>query len=257
MIVMKDPDAKEKQTTLDDSASIYQKREKKSERQKFSEMNTFSEKVKYFKMYYLKSVLAAILIIGVVVSIIYTMVAPKDQYVLRVAFVDYPFTEIVTKPMEEEFLAESGLTLGDREVIDFDGTTYSLSSDYDYSASATLATHIMAGELDVFIAPESTFRSYAFNGTIGSLTELLPSDVYSALTDSFLYQQIKQEDEDISEASGEEYVLGIYLDETPFWEKYGSYSNSTERPVVGIVINSKHKENAITFLRYLFGLGNY
>ncbi len=257
MIVMKDSDASEKKTTLDDSASIYQKREEKTERQKFSEMKSFSDKVNYFKMYYLKPTLAGILGLALLISLIYTIFAPKDEIVLNVSFVNYPLTTMVTDPMKNHFLEESGFVLGEREVVHFDGTTYNLNTDYDRTASAALATHIMAGELDIFIAPESTFRSYAFNGTIESLTETLPSDLYAALTDSFLYQQVKVRDEDITEATGEEYVLGIYLDNTPFWDEYSAYLDCGERPVIGIVATSKHKENAITFMRYIFGLEEY
>ena len=59
MITLKDADAKEKETVLDDDASIYQRREKKTERQKFSEMKTPHDKLNYFRMYYLRGTLAA------------------------------------------------------------------------------------------------------------------------------------------------------------------------------------------------------
>lgn len=252
MIVMKEPDAKEKATTLEDDAAIYQKREPKTERQKFGEMKNRHDKLKYLRTYYLKPALISIGIIAIAVYFIYTVFSPKDKCLMRVAFVDYPFSSALTDEMKADFIEAAGITLENHEVLEFDGSTYQISNSYDYSSSAVLATHIMAKELDIFIAPESIFRNYAFNGTIGSLTELLPSDLYSALSDYFFLSQVKQDDETIEEASGAEYVLGIYLDETPFWEEYGSYLNSLERPVIGIVTNSRNKEMAIDFIRYLF-----
>lgn len=252
MVTLKDNDAKEKETALKDDASIYQKRVEKSERQKFSEMKTFQEKVNYFKMYYLKMVLAGILIIFLAVYFIYTVASPKDKNLLHVAFVDYFFMDEVTAQMADEFVAAKNIQLGEHEVISFDGTSYQISGSGNYNTATVFSTHVMTKEIDMVIAPESSFQAYAFNGTMGSLTELLPSDLYSALSDRFFLSKMRQGNEGIEDAVGEDYVLGIYLDDTPFWEKYGSSIQGEDRPVIGIVINGPNKERAVEFLRYVF-----
>ncbi len=252
MITLKDSDAKEKETVLKDDASIYQKREKKSERQKFSEMKTFKDKANYFKMYYLKMVLAGVLIIALAIYFIYTVTSPKDKNLLRVAFVDYFFMDEVTEEMANDFVEAKNITLGEHEVVSFDGSTYQISGSGNFNAATIFSTHVMAKEIDIIIAPESSFTTYAFNGTISSLTELLPSDLYGKLSDRFFISKIRQENEPIEEATGEDYVLGIYLDHTPFWEKYGQSMQSKDRPVIGIIINDPNKELAIEFLRYVF-----
>lgn len=252
MVTLKDNDAREKETALNDNASIYQKREEKSERQKFSEMKTFKDKVNYFKMYYLKMLLAGIVIAGFLIYLIYTVVSPKDKSLLRVAFVDYMFSSEVTDEMAADFIEAAGITLGEHEVISFDGTSYQISGSAGYNSATVFSTHVMAREIDLIIAPESSFQTYAFNGSIGSLTELLPSDLYGAISDRFFLSKVRQEDESLEEAVGEDYVLGVYLDETPFWEKYKHLVHSNERPVIGIIVNSQHKELAIEFLRYVF-----
>lgn len=252
MVTLKDSDAKEKETVLKDDASIYQKREKKSERQKFSEMKTFQEKVNYFKMYYLKVTLASILIAVLAVYFIYTVASPKDKSLLRVAFVDYFFLDEVTAQMADEFIAAKDITLDEHEIISFDGSTYQISGSGNFNAATVFSTHVMAREIDMIIAPESSFQTYAFNGSIGSLTELLPSDLYGTLADRFFLSKIRQENEGIEDAAGEDYVLGLYLDGTPFWEKYGQAVQSEDRPVIGIIVNGPNKERAIEFLRYVF-----
>ena len=252
MVTLKDSDAKEKETVLKDDASIYQKREKKSERQKFSEMKTFQEKVNYFKMYYLKMTLAGILIAGLAIYFIYTVASPKDKNLLRVAFVDYFFMDEATTEMAADFIEAKNITLGEHEVITFDGSSYQISGSGNYNAATVFSTHVMAREIDMIIAPESSFKAYAFNGSIGSLTELLPSDLYGELSDRFFLSKLRQENEGIEDAVGEDYVLGIYLDETPFWEKYGSFVQGNDRPVIGIIVNGPNKEYAVEFLRYVF-----
>lgn len=244
MIVIKDPNAKEKPTTLQDDASIYQKREEKTERQKFHEMKTWSDRANYFRAYYLKPTIAGVCIAALAVYFLYTVLSPKDKSLLRVAFVNYTFAPAVTDDMKAAFLEAAEITLGEHEVMEFDGTTYQLGG-YDYNGSAILLTHIMAKEIDIFIAPEATFQGYASNGSIASLTEVLPSDLYSALSDHFF---ISRTEDDMAA----DQVLGIYLDMTPFWERYGEGIDSAERPVIGIVANSQHKEMAIDYIRYLF-----
>lgn len=256
MIIMKEPGTEKKPTTLKDDAAIYQKREPKSERQKFSEMKTFSDKIKYIRMYYLRTGLLFALIFALLIYLIYVIVSPKDTSLMRVAFVDYQFSSELTNTMMTDFMESENITLDEHEILEFDGTTYQISNSYDHGSATVLATHIMAREIDIFIAPESTFQSYAFNGMIGSLTEILPSDIYSALADSFFLSKVKQEDEIFENAYGDDFVLGIYLDETPFWEEYSQYVNSEERPVIGIVANSKNRDMAISFLRFVFGLSS-
>ncbi len=253
MITLKDSDAKEKQTTLKDDAAIYQKREPKSERQKFSELKTFEDKMKYFRMYYLKGLLAVLAIAALGIYIIYTIVSPKDEFLLRVAFVDYLFDSKPTEKMAEDFISASGIEPGEHEIILFDGLSYQVSGG-DINAAAVFTAHIMAREIDAVIAPESTFSKYAYNGmTMTSLTETLPADLYAALSDRFFLSAVRKS-EGSGDASEEQYVVGLYLDETPFWKEYSTLIRSEERPVVGIVLNSKNKENAVRLLRWLFEL---
>lgn len=252
MVTLKDNDAKEKETILNDDASIYQKREEKSERQKFSEMKTFKDKINYFKMYYLKALLAGIVIAIFLIYLVYAVVSPKDKDLLRVAFVDYAFASEVTDEMASDFIEAADIELEEHEVVAFDGTSYQVSGSGNYNSATVLATHIMAKEIDIIIAPESTFQTYAFNGSAGSLTELLPSSLYAAVSDRFFISKVRQEDETLEDAVGEDYVLGVYLDGTPFWEKYKHLVFTDERPVIGIIVNSEHKELAVEFLRYVF-----
>lgn len=251
MIISKDPNQTEQKTILDDSAAIYQKREKKSERQKFSEMKTFSDKIKYIRMYYLAKVLGIAAVLALVISVIYTMVKPKPECVLRIAFVNSQFSDEITDEMEQDFINSDYFTLGEMEELIFDGTTYRMNS-IDYTAQMALSTHIMAGDIDMMIAPESYFLDYAFNSTFGNLEQILPQDLKDKVEGQTFFCKLRQDDEEYENATGDEYFVGVYIENTAFWDKYKIHDYNKEPLVAGIVISSKHKDNAIAYLNYLF-----
>lgn len=240
-------DVKNKKTVLNDNAGLYQKREEKSEKQKFSELHG-KEKRTYFKDYYLKKCIAIIAAIALVIYFGYTVSeSRKHTSVFYAASADYSFNTEVTKQLEIEFGEYIG-KISDYEDVVFD-SSYFLSAS-DYSSLEKLSTLIMVGDIDVFIAPESFFKNYVFTEAISSLTEILPTDLYSSLTNEFFYGQVRQsDDETLENASGPVGVYGIYLENTPLFSQYAPYADP---PVLGIVVTSKNRENSIEFIRFLF-----
>ena len=76
-----------KKTALDDDAEIYQKREEKTEKEKWKEMDG-KAKAQYFADYYLGKLIVAVIIIGVGVSLLWHFFKPKDETVLYAAVID-------------------------------------------------------------------------------------------------------------------------------------------------------------------------
>lgn len=263
MVTLKDPNAKDKQTTLDDGASIYQKREVKSERQKFSEMKTFEEEKTYFFMYYFKPLVFGIIIAVFAISLLVSILRPRENTKLSVAFVDYIFITDITDRMQEAYLNASGLELADNEVVKFDGLSYKLSGDANFTNASVLATHIMAKEIDVFIAPEEVFRNYTNNGAMISMKDLLPADIYSELTDKLLFANVPK-DENPNHVQTEttdtpvQAPYGLYIDDTVFGKLYfNDGTGSTPHALLGVIANSENKEQAIDYICYVFGIGKY
>lgn len=232
-------------TTLDDSAEIYQQREQQTEKQKLSEM-TFKEKVTYFNNYYRTPVIIVVVVLVFAGYLAYSILKPSAETVLYAAIVnnvldDNTVTKLQTgfadhlaiDPKKQDVLIDSSFNLG----------TGDDANEYTISNQQKLTTYFYAGEIDVIIAPESLFAGYAKAGTFSKLSDQLPSDLCSAMTDDFYYAAT--EDDPNSGA------YGIYLDSTPVYSKLGQL---TDRPVLGIVANSKYKENAVEFIRYLFQL---
>ncbi|WP_066715363.1 hypothetical protein [Clostridium sp. Marseille-P299] len=235
-----------KETRLDDSASIYERRNPKTERQKLSEMNG-KEKWQYYKDYYLKKTIMSTILIAFVAYFLYTVLSPKPETVLHVACANYQFSEEQIEQLEQGFGEYLGINTDKQDIL-FD-PTYILS-DFDYTSTEKLSILAFAGELDVLIVPESKFKEYAFSGSLWSLSDQLPTDLYSALSDKFYLSQLRQDEESMEEATGPSYVFGIYLDDTELFKGY----SKEDPPVLGIVLSSSHNENAVEFIRYLFNI---
>lgn len=235
-----------KETRLDDSASIYERRRDKTEKQKLSEMNG-KEKWQYFKDYYSKKTIVGIIVIAFVSYFLYTVLSPKPETMLHVACANYSFSTEDIDALEQSVGEYLEIDPNTQDIV-FDSTYY--LSDSDYASAQKLSVLFFANELDLFISPESKFEEYAFSGSLSDLTEELPSDLYSALSDKFYMSQVRQDEEPISEATGPSYVFGIYLDDTELFKDFVS----DDPPVLGIVVTSPHTENAIEFIRYLFDL---
>lgn len=238
-----------KETRLDDSAEIYKKREKMTERQKLSDMNT-SEKWEYFKQYYLKKLISILVIAGFVGYLLYEVLSPKPDTVLNVAMVNYPLNEETLTQLENDIKELLNVNPETQNIII--DTGYDLKN-HDYASAEKLTTYAFAGELDLFIAPESQFIKYAFSNSLTPLTDALPTDVYSALSDRLFSCRTRLNDEEVpAEAQGPEGVYGIYAEDLPMFEAYKGYMQ--DPPVIGIFVTSKNTENAVTTIRHLFGL---
>lgn len=234
-------------TRLDDNAEIYKRRQPISEKQKLSEMD-FSQKVEYFKNYYFKKLLAVIVIGGFALWILITMLSPKPERILNVAFINYPLEQEELNRMKTDLTEILNLDEEKQELF-FD-TSYDLINQ-DYASAEKITTYTYTGEIDVFIAPASQFTKYAFSETFYPLTDLLPTDLYSTFeAEDLLVSKTRANDEEIFpvDATGPEGVYGIYLRDH---ELFKDFETAMDPPVLGVVITAKNKENAITYIKYL------
>ncbi|MBO5197487.1 MAG: extracellular solute-binding protein [Lachnospiraceae bacterium] len=236
-----------KQTRLNDSAEIYNRhREEKTEKEKWSEMNR-KERYEYFKSYYLPKIALIATIIVLVGSLLYSMLKPKPDTLIYAAIFDYAMTEDMVDTIETEFSEYINLDPETQEIY-FD-TSFVLSFDDDYSLHQKLSTYLFAGEIDVMIGSESQIKQHIQSGYITPLSEQLPTELYTALKDCFVYASVPVTDDlgNITEW-GEEKVYGLYLDGCAIYDGY----TLIERPILAIVANSDQKDNAVEFIKYLF-----
>lgn len=234
-----------KDSTLQDDATIYKRREVKTEKQKLREM-TWSEKIQYLKTYYLAKTIIALVAISFVIYLGYSMLAPKSETILYGAIINYTLSEekaesvqndfanhLELNPKESNILLDTSFYLGNNEEV----------SQYTMSSQQKLSTYIFAGEIDMIIAPESVMNSYASLGYLDKLTNILPTDLNNDLKES-MYYSTSTEDPVKS-------AYGVYIDHSDIYDQVG---NDTDRPVLAVLANSSYKDNSVEFIRYIFNL---
>lgn len=229
-----------KQTKLGDDAYFYQTHKKQTEKEKLREMN-FKGKVNYLLEYYKLHALAIVIVIALIIYFIYTLFNPTVVPRFYAAMINNTIDNTVLKQYSDDFSEKLSLN-PKRETVLFN-TNFSFGTDDSYSASmkTALIAYIQAKEVDVIIAPEAIFYEYAYSGIFRELSDQLPTDIYSSLTDKFYLSD--------TEENKEKKVYGIYVTDTKL---YKDHSLSTEPYILGILANSPNTENTIKFIRYLF-----
>lgn len=236
-------DISEKKTALDDSASIYQRREEKSDRAKWKELKGFKAKWEHFRAYYLLKTFIWVCVIAFAGYAVYEIFAPEKERLLYVSILDG-----VVSTAEMETLQE-----GYQEYVSFDEETQEtvfdnsvmISDSSDATSAEKFTVHAFVGDIDIIIARESVLKQYAGH-YLRPLSEQLPADLYEVLSDRFCYAAVEDEDGNVKE----EQPYGIYISDFVTQNPY--YKESVALAICG---NSKRQKNAEEFVRYLLEYG--
>lgn len=232
-------DISDKKTVLDDSASIYQIREEKSDRAKWKELKGFRAKWEHFRAYYLLKTFIWACVIALVGYGIYEIVAPEKETVLYMAVLDRVVTDGTVETLQAGYEEYMSLDEEKQETL-FDNTIM-ISDTTDAASAQKFTVHAFAGEIDMLLATESVIKGYAGHYIL-PLSDKLPADLYEELSDRFCYAK----DVDDSGEQGEELPYGIYV--SGLIEPAAS---EREPLVLAICGNAPHGENATEFIRYL------
>lgn len=234
-------DVSDKKTVLDDSASIYQRREEKSDRMKWKELKGFQAKWAHFKAYYLLKTFIWTCVIGFVIYGVYEIFKPEPERVVYVAILDAVVLNEQTDALQKGFEEYFGIDPETQETL-FDNSMI-ISGVSNTAGKQQFTMHSFTGEIDVIIAPESVLQGYA-GVYLRPLSEQLPTDLYELVSDRFCYASVM--DEDGSYVAGSEEPYGIYV--TDLLE----VSSYCKEPVaLAICGNSGNEKNAEEFIRYI------
>jgi hypothetical protein len=227
-----------KQSRLEEPVTIYQPRELPSEKEKLKNMTT-KEKMNYLWEYYRLHALGGILAISVIIYVIYQIATPNINTQFYAAIIDSSLSTEAVEEFASEFsdYLELNPKLEDIQIND----TFYLSGSGNYNIQQALTAYIAAREVDVIIAPESQFLNYAKNDYFTKLSEALPTDIYSSMTDRFFLSETTE----ISDKN----AYGIYLNDSDLFK---GVTYDGEPYVLGILANYPHEENTIEFINYLF-----
>ena len=234
-----------KKTVISDDSLIYSKREERSTREKFRELDT-REKWQFFKDYILKKLLLGIAIAALVIYAAVTIFGPKVEPVFYSAVFANPFTERDLETFQGGF-NELLITDPDREGVYFD-TGFSLGDD-DTSGRYKFVALLAASEIDALISPMDELRTDVDSEAICDLRDVLPSDLYKRVEDKLVWLEAEVYDYDL-EKNVKQPSAPYAVDMTDFVKKYSSYDIRLKY-YYSVVINGAHKENAVKFIEYM------
>lgn len=197
--------------------------------------------LEYFWMYYKwPAITGALVLILSIYFIIYGIF--QKECVLSVMMIDC-HTEVSQEQMEEDFIKILGVNEQKYEVqiqnnLMFEDTD---SGNYAMTSLSRFMADIGSEKLDVCVMLEQDFMKYDRSGTFLDLRECMTEK-----------QLLSVKDKWIETVDGR--IIGIYADFLPEIERYGCYEDEETKAGVGIIYNTKHKENAVKYLLFLAGI---
>ena len=201
-------------------------------------------KFKYYVYYYKIPVIVGIGVLVFLISLVHSIVTAKDT-VLSVALlnanqeVDYSFF------MDEYFQTTDYDARKTEMRIDASYCFYDNYSNYQNEQRFFVAT--AAEQIDVVIGSKEIFEKYADMGYFIDLSKLMDADTYSKYSDRAHTTSLTEE------YGGNTEVSGLDITNWDCISKLKWYEGSDEPVYIGIVCESKNKEQAIDFINYLRG----
>ena len=251
-------------SAIDDDASLFQVPEAKSEKQKWSQMNTH-QRLQYFRDYYLIKCLICIAAAGITAAVLWSTLRPQKERVLFIAVVQDYLT-----PQDKAQLKEQ---LEQKLVLDADRQEVQIDDVFPngHESNAKLSTYLGAQEIDLIITNEDRFQELAEAGCFEDLNIYLPdfakenADLLcwssGSSSENALTEDVNQDRPDLEESTlagqvpaqtgpeNKTAAYGIYL---PDINLIQSNSDTDLGTVAGIVKGSLNKENAAAALIDVF-----
>ncbi len=229
------------ESVLDENASIYQKQEPKTEKQKWKELKG-KEKVQYFLQYYGLLSLGILIGIGVLISLTVHFVTQKDV-ALGILAVNADGTEIKATGQSyfKDFLEENGVNVKKHTV----SVNYTAFIDADSEDSVdqanldTIQTLFMTRSVDVFFSDPDFFEVMASQDYISDIRDYLPDELLEKYSDEIFWVDNTQ--------TGEKIAAGISLNDNVWLTQTGWYSDDT-KAVVGVPDGVSHEDLAVAML---------
>lgn len=210
------------------------------------------EKLAYFKEYYLKTTLIAIVAIIFIGSLAYTMItAPEDTAFSAVFFNDTGDSSNTT--LADSFAEYAQIDTAKHEVYIDASLTYrdfsnasdmgtSISSYEAYAGLEKTMAMITTNELDIIAGDKEAFDYFCKADCFHDLTTILPTEVLDKFEDQLYYYTNAE--------TGETRPVGIRINNAPKLVEHHYYVG--DDAYLGFVINSNSLDNALLFFDYIY-----
>ena len=199
------------------------------------------------QLYYFWSFYKWIIIaVGIAAALIIYFLAAKlteKETALSVMLMDC-HTEISDEQMNQDFAGYIGLDTK-RYTVSIQNTLMineEEGGNYTMTCLARFLSDIGSEKLDVCGMLLQDFEKYYNADTWMDLTDCFSKEELEELSDGLYY--------DTAGAP-----IGLYADRMPVLAEYGCYDSEDDRGVVGIIYNTQRKDMAVSYLKYLAGIG--
>ena len=166
-----------KESILDEEAYIYNHRSDENESDKWKKMSR-KQKFAYFNDYYRNKIIAAIIVLGFLFSVLYTMFSPKPEVVASVAVINDYWDEEKTVELTKELSSYLELQEGKQEVqIDDTYILETTGMGNEVANTQRLVAKFAAGDIYIVIADRDKFDEFVNSDTFAKVSEVLDSVV--------------------------------------------------------------------------------
>lgn len=201
------------------------------------------DKAAYFKEYYLKTTIAAVIVIALVGYLAYSILtAPSDT-----AFAAFFYNDIGDSSSTElidGFTSYMNIDTKKHDAyIDATMNYYPNRNDYDIYMGLEKAMAVLStGELDVIVGDTATIDYFTHCDCLHDITTVLPDDLLTQFGDRLYYAETGETKELVP--------VGVYVTDAPKLNQY--YYHDDMETIMTFVVNSNSMDNAIAFLRYIY-----
>ncbi len=230
----------------------------------------FLKRLEYFWDYNKLPVLLGLFLVIMVSSILYNALTQKEVG-LWVAMVDCIQDPTPAEEYRANLIEKLGIDTSEYDVrLD---TSYQISATTDSGDSSlaeALSVRVATGEIDVFLADETFFSSYAVSDVFVDLRTVLTSEQLAKYADNFYYIDYARIEEEATDPIAKDLMylsemqphnpetmekpipIGIYVTPTEEFKK-SYYFSKKEDLVFGIVFNHGDINYITTFLDTMSG----
>lgn len=165
-----------KESILNEEAYIYNHNDNEEEADKWKKMSG-KQKWAYFNDYYRNKIIVALIVIGMIASLIHTILSPRADVVISIAVVNDYWDEERIKELSSELSKYLGLEEGKQE-LEIDDTYYLQETGMGNEIANTqrLAAKFAAGDINIVIADRVQFDEFVKNGTFMKISEVIKDD---------------------------------------------------------------------------------
>ena len=166
-----------KESILDEEAYIYNHRDDENEGDKWKKMSK-KQKLTYFNDYYRNKIIVILIVLGLIVSLIYTVLSPKPDVVVSIAVVNDYWNDDKTEELNKELFSYLALE-AEKQEIEIDDTYFLEETGMGNEIANTqrLVAKFAAGDINIVIADRNKFDEFVKSDTFVKVSEVVDADV--------------------------------------------------------------------------------